>query len=48
LDEQTKNFLDNAEKGLKIETDSLRVSQIFDWYDEDFAVKGVIKMFIKN
>ncbi|ESS66730.1 hypothetical protein MGMO_177c00210 [Methyloglobulus morosus KoM1] len=48
MDEQAKNFLGNAEKGLKIEKDSLRVSQIFDWFEKDFAVKGGIKAFIKN
>ncbi len=48
LDEQAKSFLDNPGKGLKIEKDSLRVSQIFDWFETDFASKGGVKAFVEN
>lgn len=48
LDEQARNFLANPAKGLKIEKDSLRVSQIFDWFEKDFAASGDVKGFIKK
>jgi len=39
LQEQTLRFLNNPNKGLNIERDRdrVRVSSIFDWFDEDFA-----------
>jgi Protein of unknown function, DUF547 len=46
LDEQTKAFLNNTGKGLKAEKDSLKVSQIFDWFEDDFAAQGGVKAFI--
>lgn len=46
LDEQTKAFLNNPGKGLKAEKDSLKVSQIFDWFEDDFAAQGGVKAFI--
>jgi hypothetical protein len=48
LDEQARNFLANPGKGLKIEKDSLRVSQIFDWFEKDFAASGDVNGFIKK
>jgi Protein of unknown function, DUF547 len=48
LDEQARNFLANPAKGLKIEKDALHVSQIFDWFEQDFAASGDVKGFIKK
>ncbi len=48
LDEQTRRFLDNPDKGLKIDKDALLVSKIFDWFEKDFAVQGGVKAFIKH
>lgn len=45
LDDQTRRFLNN-EKGLSLEGDSLRLSQIFDWYREDFEVFGSLENFV--
>ncbi len=45
LDDQTRRFLNN-EKGLSLESDSLRLSQIFDWYGEDFEVFGSLENFV--
>lgn len=48
LDEQAGNFLANPAKGLKVENDSLLVSQIFDWFEKDFKTVGGVKDFIKR
>lgn len=39
LEEQTRSFLNNP-KGLRIENGDLRISRIFDWYEEDFDPFG--------
>ncbi|MGR9117500.1 MAG: DUF547 domain-containing protein [Gammaproteobacteria bacterium] len=48
LDEQVRNFLDNAGKGLRIESHAIRVSKIFDWFEADFEVYGGVAAFIKR
>lgn len=48
LDDQVRRFLDNPGKGLIIDNNVLRVSQIFDWFEKDFAVKGGVAAFIKH
>jgi hypothetical protein len=48
LDQQARRFLDNPAKGLKIEKDFISISQIFDWFEKDFAVQGGVKAFIKD
>ncbi len=48
LTEQSRNFLANPGKGLRIEQNSIRVSKIFDWFDEDFEVYGGVPAFIKK
>lgn len=48
LDDQTRRFLDNPGKGLIIEKDVIRVSQIFDWFEKDFAAEGGVTAFIKR
>ncbi len=37
LAEQTRQFLDNPQRGLRIEGGTLWVSKIFDWYTTDFV-----------
>lgn len=48
LDGQAKAFLDNPGKGLKVEKDKLLVSQIFEWFEEDFSSQGGVQAFIKR
>lgn len=48
LDEQTRRFLDNTGKGLRIEDQTIRVSKIFDWFEDDFEVYGGVPAFIKR
>ncbi len=47
LDEQTKNFLSNKQKGLKIDGQKVYVSKIFDWFAEDFSPKKSHKTILK-
>lgn len=37
LDQQAREFLANPDKGLRVTTTSIRVSKIFDWFEEDFT-----------
>lgn len=48
LDEQVKLFLDNTGKGLIVDEDKIRVSQIFDWFEKDFAADGGVGAFLKH
>lgn len=48
LDDQARRFLDNPGKGLLIEKDRIRVSKIFDWFEEDFAAGGGVEAFIRQ
>ena len=47
LDEQARLFLSQEGKGLSIEGNTVRVSKIFGWYDEDFEPAGV-KAFVEQ
>jgi hypothetical protein len=51
LDEQTKSFLANEQKGLRIDGKTVYVSKIFDWFSQDFDPsndsKGVLKFIAK-
>ena len=48
LDDQMKLFLENAKKGLRIDTKKQRVymSSIFKWFKEDFDSKGGVRKFL--
>jgi len=48
LDTQTRHFLDNKGKGLRIEANDIRVSRIFDWFEDDFAAQGGVMKFISQ
>ncbi|WP_305907849.1 DUF547 domain-containing protein [Methylomarinum sp. Ch1-1] len=48
LDEQTRQFLDNSGKGLRIAGKVIQVSKIFDWFEEDFEAYGGVASFIKR
>lgn len=37
LDDQTKVFIANDQKGVRIEGKSIYISKIFDWFSEDFS-----------
>ncbi len=47
LDEQTKAFLANPEKGIKTDGKKVYVSKIFDWFAEDFSPKKNTKTILK-
>jgi hypothetical protein len=46
LDQQVRQFLNNQGKGMRIEDKVIRVSKIFDWFQEDFDSIGGISKFI--
>ena len=46
LDDQASRFLHNAGKGLRLADGIIRVSKIFDWFEEDFAKTGGVAAFI--
>jgi uncharacterized protein DUF547 len=48
LDDQAQRFLDNTGKGLVIDKDTINVSQIFDWFEKDFATGGGVAAFLKR
>jgi hypothetical protein len=48
LDEQAKNFINNETKGVRTNASKLRISKIFDWFEEDFRKAGGVKAFIRR
>jgi len=47
LDDQTRKFLSNTGKGLRIKGSTAEVSKIFGWFEEDFEKHGGIAEFIR-
>lgn len=51
LDQQTRKFLSNKNKGMKIEKEKVYISKIFDWFIEDFSPnkseQGVLSFIAK-
>jgi hypothetical protein len=37
LEEQTLSFINNEEKGIKLDGENIYISKIFDWFSEDFS-----------
>jgi len=48
LDDQSKLFLNNTGKGLRLKGNTAEVSKIFGWFEEDFEEVGGIEKFIKK
>lgn len=48
LNDQTRQFLNNKGKGLKIEKKVIRISKIFDWFEDDFERIGGVSAFLKH
>lgn len=46
LNAASKAYLDNPTKGLRVEKGAIRVSRIFDWFEEDFESMGGVEGFI--
>jgi hypothetical protein len=46
LDEQTRLFISNPNKGLSIDGKVVKLSRIFSWYKEDFTSAGGVNAFI--
>ena len=50
LDEQVTRFLKQAHKGILIDTKNqkVRLSSIFDWFEEDFESAGGVEQFVRR
>jgi hypothetical protein len=48
LDDQTRKFLGNPAKGVRVEEGNVRVSQIFDWFKKDFDKLGGVEAFVRR
>ena len=48
LEQQTLAFLNNEKKGLRIEKQEIRLSKIFDWFEDDFESVGGIESFVRQ
>ena len=48
LAEQTYDFLQNPRKGMDFDGTILKISKIFRWFKEDFAVSGGVLTFIRQ
>ncbi len=48
LDEQSRGFLANPGKGLRVSEHAIRVSKIFDWFAEDFTPYGGVARFVRR
>lgn len=48
LDDQARTFLQQSGKGIEIQGEGIKVSKIFDWYEEDFEAAGGVKAFVQE
>ncbi len=48
LDDQARQFLNNSGKGLRVEKGLIRISKIFDWFEDDFVASGGVSEFINH
>jgi hypothetical protein len=51
LDDQTKRFLTNPGKGMRVDADEKKIflSKILDWFDDDFGGRdGVLSFVARN
>ena len=48
LNEQTRLFLQNNKKGLRIDKKAIHISKIFDWFEKDFSAVGGVEAFIRQ
>lgn len=48
LEDQTRKFLADDTKGLVLAGKRVRLSQIFDWFEEDFDAAGGVEAFVRS
>ncbi len=48
LDSQVRDFLNNPGKGLQLSGNRAKISQIFDWFEQDFKTGGGVEDFIRR
>lgn len=48
LNEQSRLFLQNTHKGMRVDGQTLVMSKIFDWFESDFDTVGGVWAFVKH
>lgn len=48
LDDQARQFLNNPGKGLIVGKKAVRISRIFDWFEDDFKSQGGVQAFLNR
>ena len=48
LADASRRFLASPRKGLRVESDGVRISRIFRWFDEDFESGGGVLAFLRR
>lgn len=48
LNEQSRLFLQNTNKGMRVDGQTLVMSKIFDWFEDDFDAVGGVWAFVKH
>lgn len=48
LDDQSRQFINNNDKGVSIDGNTVHTTQIFDWFEKDFAPSGGVEAFIRK
>ncbi|HHM05083.1 MAG TPA: DUF547 domain-containing protein [Gammaproteobacteria bacterium] len=48
LDEQTRAFLNNPQKGLRHQGGDVHLSRLFDWFEDDFQARGGVAAFVRR
>jgi hypothetical protein len=48
LDAAARGFVANPVKGVRVESQRLRLSKIFDWFGDDFAASGGVLAFVRR
>ena len=48
LTDQARIFLARPNKGLAVKDGSIRISKIFDWFEDDFSAQGGVISFIRQ
>jgi hypothetical protein len=47
LEDQARRFLANPAKGVRVDGNTVHLSKIFDWFGEDFSVRGGVEKFVR-
>ena len=48
LEDQTRGFINNADKGVRLTAQGVRISKIFDWFADDFGGESALPGWISS